>query len=271
MPIRQIEHIMSAISIPSVPVKMAGFPVYKKAEPAFESNYSAKLKEWLQCQDFILAAKAHSNGSLPVNADSLRHVGAIEQFAYSRPYVQGLEMPDDMISVFVAIFNDGETLESEAQEMAKKIKPASEQLREVSIHDKREVIRYMQIIPTAIAAAYIGVSEHALNEWNNRRKVFGANYAGGHCYSLEELKMISNNRDWIYNTVDSDDFRITAPDDEKSMDEVVMVDNTVASAFTDLSNVELYQQLPRNQLTKRPYRLSDLEKIRVAKLNGQQH
>lgn len=259
---------MNAITIASVPAKMVGFPVIKIAEVEAKKDNSAQLQEWLECQDFIVSAKAHSAGMLPVNVDSLRHFGVAAQYAFSVAHYNNEMIAKEMAPAFVSIFKASEVLENAAEKVAKKVKPALEQLRAVLIQDKREVMRYMQIIPAAIAAAYVGVSEHALNQWNNYAQVFGASYAGSHCYSLEEAKMIANNRKWIYNTVDSDDFRITAPNDEKSLDEVVMVDCDVASAFTGLTHSELRYQLPRNQLAKRPYRLSDLEKIRVAKLNG---
>jgi hypothetical protein len=228
-----------------------------------------QLKQWLECKDFILCAKAHSIGVLPVNADSLRHFKAVAQCAFSVPHYENEKIVSEIAPSIAFVFKASNAMADAAAKVEEKIEPALEQLQVTPLGNKRDVLRHMQIIPTTVAAAYLGVSERSLHAWKKKEAVFGVEYAGSHCYSLEELKMIGNNRFWIYDS-NFEEIRITASDDDKSMDEVVMVDYDVAAAFTDLTYDELHKHLPRNQPYKRPYRLSDLEKIRVAKLNGLQ-
>lgn len=227
------------------------------------------LKEWLECQDFILAAKAHQVGLLPVHTDSLLHFPAAAQYAVSIPHHMNELITSEMEPAFRFIFKASDVMKEVAAKICDKINPVLVQLREASLHEKREVLRYAQIIPTAIAAAYVGVSEHALKEWASKNAALGTRYAGARSYSLAELKIIADNRFWIYSEILSCPPRSTTPDDEKSFDEVVMVDYDVAAAFTGLSYNDLLKQVPRNQLYNRPFRMSDLEKIRVAKLNAQ--
>lgn len=232
------------------------------------TQYSALLTEWLECQDFILTGKAHQMGTLPVNVNSLRHFPAFAQQAVLMPHWQNQLIAAEMTPSLFSIIKTSEAIEVAAVKVREKVKPVLVQLYQASIHDKREVLRYAQIIPSAIAAAYVGVSEHALKKWASECKVFGNRYAGAHSYSLAELKIIAENRLWIYNEIVFCEERSTAQDDEKSLDEVTMVDYDIAAAFTGLSYQELLKQVPPNQLYNRPYRLSDLEKIRVAKLNA---
>ncbi len=246
---------------------MAGFPVINNAKAALTEQFSVTNKEWLECQDFIIASKAHKVGWMPVNVDSLRHFKALAQDAFSVSHYKNDMIIDEIGAARCLIFKAAEIMEVAGEKISTKIKCPLEKLREVPPEDKRKVLRYAQIIPTAIAAAYIGVSDHALKVWSKYLQVFGANYAGGHCYSLVELKMIANNRSWIYCEIEADERRIIASDDEKSLDEVVTLDYDFAAAFTGMTNEELREHLPRNQLSKRPFRLSDLEKVRVAMLN----
>jgi hypothetical protein len=262
---------MSASNIASVPVEMAGFFVTKNAEAAFDTNYAKPLKEWLECQDFILAAKAHQMGMLPVNAATLRHFPIVAQHAVSIPHLENELIFNEIQPALIGIFAAGAAIEDAAVKVSEKIKPVLKQLQDTSIRNKRDVLRYAQIIPTAIAAAYVGVSEHALKEWASLYQVFGSRYAGARSYSLAELNIIAENRFWICSEILACAPRSTTPDDDKVQDEVTMVDYDIAAAFTNLSYSEVVKQLPPNQLYNRPFRLSDLEKIRVAKLNAQPH
>lgn len=248
---------------------LAGFQHVPTVAALPEKKYSNQLQKWLECQDFILSGKAHSLGMLPVNVNSLRHFDAVAQDAFSLPHYENKMIIDELNPAFISIFKASGTIESAGKKIGEKTETPLAKLRQVSPHDKREVLRYAQIIPTAIAAAYVGVSEHALKEWASRSAVFGRTYAYAHSYSMAELNIIANNRFWIYSEVLNCAPRSTIPD-EKALDEIIMVDYDIAAAFTGLSNADLLKQVPPNQLYNRPFRLSDLEKIRVANLTAQQ-
>lgn len=257
-------------NVASIPAVMAGFPVIKNAEAAFDKQDSAQLKEWLECQDFILVMKAIAVGHTDVRNESLRYLQGIANIFSGEP------IENEIVRVGLSLYiaepkHPALAGEEVASIMSEMTIPVMEQLTQASLENKRAVLRYAKIIPSPIAAAYIGVSEHALNEWNNCHRLFGERYAGGHAYSLAEIQLIASNRFWMYSEMGADDTRSTESYDAKALDEVVLVDPEVAFAFTDASYGTLAAKLPFNQLIKRPFRLSDLEKIRVAKLNGQQH
>jgi hypothetical protein len=125
----------------------------------------------------------------------------------------------------------------------------------------------MKIITTPVAAAYLGISEHMLNNLKARcDRQFGATYAGGYCYSLEELNMIAQNLgwacDWIYTKEP-----VHADVDSTVLDYAIQVDEATAMAITDMTAAELQGLLTQTEHTRRPYRLADLEKVRIAKLS----
>lgn len=205
---------------------------------------------------------------IPVNVSSLQHCKVSTN---SAPQVLGnlnVGMRKLLQRCGEPVFHMSDDLLKLAEMAEASAKPGVEQLSDVSLREKREVLRYMQIIPTSIAAAYLGISETALNEWKGYYEAFGARYAGGHCYSLEELKLIANNRWWFYTCVVAHEIRVTDEGDEKTLDQVVMVDEKLAIALTDMARSELIEIMPRNPLLLRQYRLSDLEKFRIAKLNA---
>jgi hypothetical protein len=248
---------------------MAGFPVTKNAEAAFDSNYAKPLKEWLECQDFILAMIGIHMGSGDVVLKHLRHLVIAVGHSMVATAVANPKIRAFLPNVENPPIWDGEL--KWAADMQAQLREAAAMLQAVSLKEKREVMRYVKIIPTPVAAAYLGITEDMLNNMKARPPfLFGTQYAGGHCYSMEELNLIAQNLewacDWIYEKVPP------LPDDDSTvLDRVVMVDEYIATALTDTTVVELSKLLSTTEHTRRPFRLSDLEKIRVAKLNGQQH
>lgn len=238
-------------------------------QPAVERHFPQALQEWLECQDFILGMKGASIDQKEFRNDSLFNLHGIANI------LSGLPIKNEIVRTgLLSYLTDSKNLNAAAAKAASFVEqvsnPVIDQLAEMPLEDKRSVLRYAQIIPSPIAAAYIGVSEYALKEWKNRRPVFGAQYAGGHCYSHAEMQIIANNRFWIAGDVNYEQ-RATSRNDEKSLDEILMVDYDIACSFTDPDPIDWLFDVPFSQMQKRPFRLSDLEKIRVAKLNGQQH
>jgi hypothetical protein len=245
---------------------MTDFSYLRAAAAKPHNKYAAQLQEWLESKDFILGLKGISLGRLPVITGTLRHFKLSVNEVITGQHYANETIREELIKYNTHWSKACGDAAGIAAEVGAKIKPAMAQLVDVPLEHKREVLRYMQIIPTPIAAAYLGVAEHALNESKDCYQTFGDLYAGDHCYSLEELKLIQNNCCWIRTTIAVGSNRATEADDEKSLDQVVMVDEEVAIAFTGMDHNELIEKLPRNPLWQRPYRLSDLEKIRIAKL-----
>ncbi|MEV4783406.1 hypothetical protein [Burkholderia sp. LMU1-1-1.1] len=227
---------MNISNIASVPAVTAGFPVTKHAEAACDKKYPVQLKEWLERRAFTMSMQAFGMCVAPVRSGRLH------------------ALKDHVADVATQLIAEDDS--------------AIDTLRSAPLEFKREVLRYMQIIPAAIAAAFLGVSEKNLTNWQQCWSIFGKSYAGAHCYSLKELHMIAENRGQIYTGLVSDDIRAVASVADTALDEVVMVEEEVAAAFVDMSRIEIHAELPRNALMRRPYRLADLEKIRVAKLNA---
>lgn len=227
---------MTAFTIASAPVEMAGFPVTKNAEAALDTNYATQLKKWLKCQDYILGMQDFSMRATPMLSVEVH-----------RLKTSGAEVAKQLIA-------EGE--------------PAIDQLRRAPLEYKRAVLSYMHIIPVSIAAVFLGLSEKNLNDWQQCWSIFGKSYAGAHCYSLNELYVIANNRGQIFTGLVAEEVRDVSTVAHTALDEVVMVEEKVAAALANMSLDEIHDRLPRNALIRRPFRLSDLEKIRVAKLNA---
>lgn len=153
-----------------------------------------------------------------------------------------------------------------AEAIAADMTPDLVKLLSVPLRDKRDVLRHMQIIPTPIAAAYLGMSEDDLNKSkNNKYFEFGSPYLGNHCYSLEELNLIANNIE-MTEVRDFKRHHLIKDVAHNALDQVVMVDAVTACAFTNMPQEELVAKVPHTALQRRRYRLSDLEKVRIAKL-----
>jgi hypothetical protein len=240
-------------------------PGWTVSETYQRNVYVADLQEWLQCKDFVLGMKGIRMGHLPVNTDSLRH------FKVSvNSVMASSENPPAMIAQHLNKFNNHwlqaiDAAGAMGNEVEIGIVDDLVKLKSVELSDKRKVLRHMQIVPTSIAAAYLGINEGALRKMKRRDgEVFGKFYAGGHCYSIEELNLIARNQHWTEAGIYADDAPV--PDvNDTALDQVVMVDEQIARAFTDMSIEELVQQVPRTTLLYRPYRLADLEKMRNEK------
>ena len=56
--------------------------------------------------------------------------------------------------------------------------------------------------------------------------------------------------------------------DSTVLDYATQVDEATAMAITDMTSAELQGLLIQTEHTRRPYRLADLEKVRIAKLGA---
>ena len=85
---------------------------------------------------------------------------------------------------------------------------------------------------------------------------------------MEELNLFARNPHWIamgLHADDGHDHAITEVD-VTALDQLVLVDQQVAIAFTNMTHHELIKQVPHTSLARRPYRLADLEKLRIEKM-----
>lgn len=148
------------------------------------------------------------------------------------------------------------------------------QLRAAPAEDKRSVLRANHVVSVAVAAAYLGVTAAALHALTAiYTKFIGARYAGGYCLSIDEVFMIEKNMNWFdnmywYDGKSTATAQVTAKPDETAFDHLLYLDTEIACAYTDMTQIELSKAVRRSAQSRRPFRLSDLEKIRVAKLNA---
>lgn len=141
-----------------------------------------------------------------------------------------------------------------------------EQLRLASPTDKREVLRAVPLVSAPVAAAYLGITTGAMNEFaHNHFRVIGDSYAGGYCLSIDEIFLIEQNPHWLVGATSSDKV-LDLEQANDAFDRLLYVSTDVACAFTDLPPFELSQAAHRSAQSRRPYRLSDLETIRIAQL-----
>lgn len=232
------------------------------------TQYSDLMIEWLECQDFMLGMKQISMNHAGYRNNSLRNLqGIIAKISSGQP-VENETVRIGLLSYLAGSKNPHEAAAEAASFVAEVTLPVLDQLEHSALEYKRQVLSYAQIIPAPIAAAFLGLSEKNLTGWQQYWSIFGKAYAGAHCYSLKELQLIAENRGQIYTGLVADDVRAVEAGADTALDEVIMVGEKVAAAFANMSGEEIRTQLPRNALMRRPYRLSDLEKIRVAKLNA---
>ena len=235
---------------------------------------SAALQEWLECQDFIVAMKGYTRCVSPVNVSSLLNFKVELQ-----PVWTYAKLPNDKIRAQTAKYeSDYWNALISTSEMAGAVNAAIAtplaQLKAAPLHDKREVLRYMQIVSPAVSAAMLGTTEDFVNELKTCEYedciTFGGKYAGAHCYSIAELELIASNKVYVKDYAYTSVFRKTSTNQlyDATLDYFLLVDMETAMAFTDMTKVELSANVPQVGHSRRPYRLAELEKIRVAKLNA---
>jgi hypothetical protein len=225
------------------------------------------LQDWVECKDFMLGLSGIHRGQLPVDTSSIRHCKvSVENVFQTDNYTS--EKIDVQLNASCKHWGDAiNSAMPMREELQKQLCDDNVALQIAELSQKREILRYMKVISSPIAAAYLGMSEDSLNRLKNEEKnVFGGDYAGGYCYSMEELNLIARNHGWT-NAWSRADYDHDVPHVEvTSLDQVVMVDVCVAVAFTNMSPTELSESVPHTSHSYRPYRLADLEKIRMAKL-----
>lgn len=234
-------------------------------------DFCPLLQDWVECQDFMLCLSGIHLGQLPVDTSSIRHCKvSVEHVFQTDKYTS--EKIDVQLNGTCNHWNDAiNSAMPMRNELQKQLCQDNVALCLAKLDQKREILRYMKVIASPIAAAYLGMSEDSLNSLkNNKKNVFGSHYAGGYCYSMEELNLIARNHSWTDAWSRADYDHEIAEGEVTSLDQVVMVDLHVAVAFTNMSPIELSESVPHTSHIYRQYRLSDLEKIRLAKLKAQQ-
>jgi hypothetical protein len=133
--------------------------------------------------------------------------------------------------------------------------------------DKRAVLRAAQVVTAPVAAAYLGITTRALSKFTDDHfRVIGDSYAGGYCLSIDEVFLIEQNPRWLVGATSPNKAFDREHANETVFDHLLYVSTDVACAFTNLSPFELSKSARQSEQSRRPYRLSDLEKIRLAKL-----
>lgn len=169
------------------------------------------------------------------------------------------KMSQKNIEIQLAIFN---TINS------KDLIAPAEQLRMASPANKRAVLRAAPVVSAPIAAAYLGITTRAMNEFTGDHfRVIGDNYAGGYCLSIDEVFLIEQNPQWLKGAMSSNKVFDPEQANDNVFDHLLYVSTEMACAFTDLPPLELSKAARRSAQSRRPYRLADLESIRAAKLD----
>ena len=143
------------------------------------------------------------------------------------------------------------------------------QLQKAPLEDKRAYLRAVPVISAPVAAAYLGVTTAAVSKLTaDHYQAIGNHYARGYCLSMDEVFLIEKNPQWLAGMQSQNDAGGINPVDDNVFDHLLYVGKDVACAFTNMAPWEVRQAVKAGAQAMRPYRLSDLEKIRVAKLNA---
>jgi len=146
------------------------------------------------------------------------------------------------------------------------------QLRKAPLEDKRTYLRAIPVISAPVAAAYLGVTTGAINSFTaEHSRAVGDRYARGYCLSMDEVFLIEKNPQWLVGVVSPKGADEVEAFDNSAFDSLLYVGADLACAFTDMTLSELRKAVKVGPQAMRPFRLSDLEKIRVAKLNAEKH
>jgi hypothetical protein len=225
-----------------------------------------ELKDWLECKDFILAMQGVDLGTLPVNTSSLRHYDQAINSVF-KLYANS-KIEKELKKIVKPWHEACDYALPMVVEIKKQILSGMAQLKKTPLAYKRDVLCHMHTVPTSISAAYLGVTEDDLNALK-RHSRFGEHFHGGHCYSMEELNLMARNMHWLgeraaYAADHDHQIPYVGPD---ALDQVVLVDEDLACAYTDMKPEVLTVQIPHSTLARRRYRLADLEKVRITKLS----
>lgn len=151
------------------------------------------------------------------------------------------------------------------------LKSNLDKLGAANTENKRTVLRTIPTIIVPVAAMYLGVPEVDLHRFKYSCKgLFGARYMGRHSYSMDELHLIAQNPEWMTEYTFAKPQTAAELPALTALDDFIFLDEEEACDFTDLSELGLREKVRRSYRNYSPYRLSDLEKIRIAKLNGQE-
>ena len=143
------------------------------------------------------------------------------------------------------------------------------QLKKAPLEDKRIYLRAVPIISAPVAAAYLGVTTAAVNKFTaNHYHAIGDRYARGYCLSMDEVFLIEQNPQWLAGVQSQNDAGGVDAVEDGVFDCLLFLSEDVACAFTDMKPSELHKAAKAGVQALRPFRLSDLEKIRVAKLSA---
>lgn len=186
-------------------------------------------------------------------------------------------MPEDIrASMRVVIRNAHEKAYRQLRSEAKlSMIPMDQQiaaLKAAPLTDKRNLLDSMPIINVPIGAAFLGVAEADLHDLNSHSGgVFGDMYMRRRCNSMNELLLIAQNPGWLRYRPDGLP-PLDSPD-AAMLYEITYVDIWTASAYTNMSWDKMQKEVRANGSFHgwdRTYRVSDLEKIRIANLSAQQ-
>ena len=152
--------------------------------------------------------------------------------------------------------------------------PVDQQIRDLKatpLADKRIMLASMPIISGQHAAYFLRIAEESFYHFNIfYHDVFGQIYMNQRHYSLDELKLIESNPEWLTNHRKSFTPASTTPPDDPQIHPLTLVEENVAMAFCNITRHELPKVAYVSSEKVPTYYLADLDKIRVEKLKTHQ-
>lgn len=143
------------------------------------------------------------------------------------------------------------------------IRSAAE-LSQAPLSVKRETLNAMAIVPVSVAASYLGVAKHTIYNlpyyagippWDK--------YLGVQPMSINQIMLLAKNPEFCQRRHVEIQPQACV---DTILDHLIMVSEETAQAYINAPYAELLALTKRTYIYRPRFRLSDLEKIRVAKL-----
>ncbi|MBA5686707.1 hypothetical protein [Rugamonas apoptosis] len=128
----------------------------------------------------------------------------------------------------------------------------------MTLFAKDRVMRDLPIVPVPICAAFLGLKPNDIFSFKRKNQSMGAIYQQSLCFSINQLEVLANNRDWF---VDEYGHKYTKLNQIPSTDFLLhgtFVDFEVVWGYLSFEGQTSFDGLTVNAGCRRPYRLADV-------------
>jgi hypothetical protein len=231
---------------------------------------SIQQQKWARAYTEELALKTKL---MNAKAESMKMLSDVRCFLRG-PSAYTTNEQDEPVHILMDAFvaQTSKDIERQLSEFAStnvgKLTTRIQQLQAAPLANKHSMLRSVPLVSVPIGAAFLGINTSMLYKFTaDFAGIIGDFYAGGYCLSIDEILMIEQNPQWCGAITRVNEVTAKKPVDGRIFDHMLNVNECVACAFANMTPSELRSTVQQNSQTRRPFRLADLEKVRVEKLS----